>query len=384
MKRPLKIALLATVTDFGGAERVLLSLTKNIDTSRYEVHPILFTLPDFTDAVFFKELKKTRKKYHSILVNGHRLKYANPVANFIETFQLLTKKRFDLVHTHGYRADVLGILTAKLVRLPVVSTCHGFISNDAHLRLYNRLDRVCLRFADRVMAVSEAIKQDLVKSGIRESRITTVQNAVERNHSPAALAKNRRLRRQQYELNEKDFVVSYAGRLSPEKGIKYLLESCARLTEWGVPVKTVLLGEGPQRGELEAFADERGIRHSTVFAGFQADIEAWLPAADVFVLPSLTEGTPIALLEAMSLGIPVIASRVGGVPDVVSHGVHGFLCEAGNSQELARLLKIMYEMPFRRKEMSAEAAKLISMKYNITKWCAAIQAEYELAALSAL
>jgi glycosyltransferase involved in cell wall biosynthesis len=367
---------MATVTDFGGAERVVLSLIKNINRDRFELVPVLFTRARLLDNIFFKELRGIGKKYFTIFTDNHKIKYLNPLANFFEAYSVLRKNNFDLVHTHGYRCDVLGIIMAKLTGLPVVSTCHGFISNDLNLKFYNTVDRFLLRYADRVMAVSEGIKTDLLSNGIKESRTTLIQNAVEQNGNKEQLTQNRRAKRRLFNIEEKEFVIGYIGRLSEEKGIKYLLEAHTLLTKEGAPIKMLIIGDGSQRKELEKSAKKSGNGGSVIFAGFQNDVEDWLPAMDVFVLPSLTEGTPMSLLEAMAGGIPVVASSVGGVPQVIESGKNGILVSPGKSEEIKKAVLALYSNETLRKSLASEAEKSIKLRYDVRQWIAKVETEY--------
>ena len=367
---------MATVTDFGGSERVVLTLIKNINSDLFEVVPVIFTRTKLLDTAFFHELNKAGSKYHTIFADKQRIKYINPVTNIIKAYRVVRKGGFDLIHTHGYRCDFIGIVLAKLTGLPIVSTCHGFISNDANLRFYNKLDLFMLKHANRVMAVSEGIKQDLILSGVRESRISLVQNAVERNENGTFFAVRRRDKRQQLNIDGNEFVVGYVGRLSEEKGIKYLLQAHLSLAKAGLPVKMVLIGDGPQKGELEKLVDGSGIKNSVRFAGFQPQIETWFPAMDVFVLPSLTEGTPMALLEAMNEGIPVIASAVGGVPQVLDPGRNGLLVPPGNSEQIAEAIRDLFADETLRQRLSDNGRRTIAERYNIADWVNKVETEY--------
>lgn len=364
------------MTDFGGAEKVVLSLMKNINSDLFELVPIIFTRSCLLDTVFFREFDKTGKKYHTIFADKHKIKYLNPVVNIIEAYKLLKKYEFDLVHTHGYRADILGIILSRLTGLPIVSTCHGFISNDLNLKLYNKLDRYLLRYADRIMAVSDGIKNDLIKSGINEKRIAMIQNAVEQNGNKERFTRNRRAKRRLFNIQEKEFVVGYIGRLSEEKGVKYLIEAHTLLAESGALVKMLIIGDGPQRKELEDLVKNAGSDGSVMFTGFQNDIENWLPAMDVFVLPSLTEGTPMSLLEAMAGGIPVVATAVGGVPQVVDSKKNGILVSPGKPEEIKDAIHVLYNNETLRTRFSQEAQKTVRIKYDIKDWINKIETEY--------
>jgi len=373
---PLKISVLATVTDFGGAEKVVLSLIKNINCDLFELVPIIFTKPSLINNIFSKELDKTSKRYHTIFVNSYKIKYLNPLVNIIETYKLLKKDNLNLIHTHGYRADVIGISLAKLMGLPVVSTCHGFISNDINLALYNKLDRFVLRFAHKIIAVSIGIKNDLIRSGINESHLLMIQNAVEVNSNLELFIQNRRNKRQEYNLTEKEFVIGYIGRLSEEKGVKYLIEATSMLNDLNRFIRVLIIGEGPQKKELEDLVKKVNMEDKIFFVGFQSDIENWLPAIDVFVLPSLTEGTPMSLLEAMANGIPVVASAVGGVPQVVDSGKNGILVAPGKPEEIVDAVNRLYQDETLRKTVHEEGKKTIELKFNASKWIKQIEAEY--------
>ncbi len=375
-EKHLKIAVLATVTDFGGAERVVLSLIEHINNDKFDLVPIIFTNPRSADNAFFNRLDRLGKKYYKVFVDSYKLKYLNPFVNILDAYKLLNKHKFDLIHTHGYRSDVIGIFLAKLMGLPVISTCHGFISNDLHLSLYNRLDRFILRFVHKIIAVSDGIKCELIGSGINESRIIVLQNAVNGSYSNESFARNRQAIRASCGIAENDFVVGYVGRLSEEKGVKYLIEAISTLNRYGTLLKLLIIGEGQQRKNLEDLVKKTNIEDSVIFAGFQNDIEKWLPAMDAFVLPSLTEGTPVSLLEAMAYGIPVIASSVGGVPDVVDSRRNGLLVSPGKPEEISNAIRLLYKDKNLGNNLSKEAQKTMKLKYNVGNWINKIETEY--------
>lgn len=375
-RRPFKIALLATVVEYGGSEKVILTLIKNIDSSLFELVPVIFTRPEQANGVFFKELNKTGITYHKIYVNKHKLKYLNPFMNIVEAYKLLKKEKFDIVHTNGYRADFLGIFLALLTGLPIISTCHGYISNDTALKLYNRLNYLVLRFFDKILAVSEGIKEQLVRNGVPESSLEVVLNAVQMDSDTESLLRHRKEKRELFCTDENDFLIGYIGRLSKEKGIRYLIEACAKLDKVGLPLKVLVIGDGPQRDDLEKLAQKNGLQNKVFFLGFLSDVENWMPAIDVFVLPSLTEGTPMALLEAMAMGVPVVATNVGGVPDIINNGVNGILVESQDSDNLARTLNDLFQHPREMKIMSDNARETIKNQFNVYNWCRSIEKQY--------
>jgi glycosyltransferase involved in cell wall biosynthesis len=373
----LRIAYILTPVEFGGAEKVCLTFLKNVDRDKFDIAPILLTRPWERENEFRQKIKKENYTIHEVPVAKSATEgYHRIVRCYRLIYSILRERSVDLIHTNGYFADIIGMPLAQMFRIPAISTCHGFISNNWKYRLYNKLDLVALKFFNKIIAVSATIKDDLIRSGISESRILVIPNAVEYNYREEVSVKTRQYQRRYLNIKENDFVIGYVGRLSEEKGIKYLIEASLLLSKSGVPLKVLIIGEGSQRKELEDFVNETGLNHQIIFTGFQADIEKWLPALDVFVLPSLTEGTPMALLEAMSFGIPIIASRVGGVPNIVINGQNGILVEAGHSEEIAHSLNLLFQDISLRQKISLEALNLISTKHNSNSWCMTIQDQY--------
>jgi glycosyltransferase involved in cell wall biosynthesis len=245
------------------------------------------------------------------------------------------------------------------------------------LRIYNILDLFSLRFCNKIIAVSEGIRDDLIKHGIRPSKIVAIQNAVEKGFDPMRLAETRLEKRKALGVSDGEYVAGYVGRLSAEKGVQYLIEAASILKGKGAQFRMLIIGDGPKRKELENLTVEKGLAREHMFVGFQNDIENWLPVLDVFVLPSLTEGTPMALLEAMAIGLPVIASDVGGVPELVENGVSGFLIPPGDSAALAEKLSTLCRNRSVRETLGQAAINATKNHCNVLDWSRQIEKEYE-------
>lgn len=377
---PIKIAYILTPVEFGGAVKVSLTFLEHVDRAKFLIHPLILIRPWEKDNLFEEELKKQGYPYSRMPVavkdreNGRD--YFRIARCCRMVYSCLRKGSFDLAHTHGYFADLMGIPASRMLGIPVLSTCHGFIGNDRNLRLYNWLDCRALRFADRIIAVSDGIKDHLVAKGVDEKRIAVIQNAVRDDCDPVSFEQNRRLKRAVLGIQEDALLIGYIGRLSGEKGILVLMQACSGLRARGIPLKLLIIGEGPQRPALEAFARNAGLDRSVMFAGFQNDIEKWLPSLDVFVLPSFTEGTPMALLEAMAHGIPVIASAVGGIPQVIRSGRNGILTEPGSAEEIMQAVLSISVNGALRKRLSDAAKKTIQNGYCASSWIRKIEMEY--------
>jgi len=380
MKDKIRIAYLLTPIEFGGAEKVSLNFLKNVDRNAFNMCPIVLVRPWQNANTFIQELETEgfalSKVPVAIQCRTKGKDYFRVIRCLKILYFILKKGSFDLVHTHGYFADIIGIPVARILGIPHISTCHGFISTTNKLIIYNTLDRIMLRFSNRILAVSDSIKHHLTKIGINQYRITVIQNAVEGNSDKELFLKKRREKREKLNIPEEEFLVGYIGRLSKEKGLKYLIDAASTLNELGIPIKVLIIGKGAQENELKALVKNKGIEYNFIFAGFQSDIKNWIPALDVFVLPSLTEGTPMALLEVMSFGITVIASCVGDVPKIIVNGENGILVEPRDPKGLAQAIKELFRDHSLRKRMGENAATLITEKYNVHNWCRKIEKHY--------
>jgi glycosyltransferase involved in cell wall biosynthesis len=375
-----RVAYILTPIEFGGSEKVNLTFLKNVERTRFDIRPILLVRPWENENLFIKQVKEAEYSIYKIPVavkpRSNGKDYFRIPRCILILYRILSGESFSLVHTHGYFADIIGTPVCKLLRIPHISTCHGFISNDRNLKIYNMLDRFALRFCNRIIAVSDEIKNDLLNAGIGESKITVIQNAVQNSNERKEFGENRTKKRKLLSIEESDFAVGYVGRLSEEKGVHYLIEAATILKEKDKHFKVIVIGDGPKRKELENLAKEKGLEGEIIFTGFQSDVEEWFPVFDAFVLPSLTEGTPMALLEAMSAGIPPIASAVGGIPKVVESGVNGFLVDAGDFRGMSEKIRILKENPVLRNKMATEALDLIKRRFDVHEWCRKIEREY--------
>jgi glycosyltransferase involved in cell wall biosynthesis len=369
------VALFATSVAFGGIERVLLTLLRHMEPG-IELVPILFTRTDTKETTFFERLRAMGIPHETLYVNSVRpALIVNPVVNLAQAVRFVRKQRFDLIHSHGYRADAFAFAVSKLFGLPIVSTAHGFISTDHRLRFYNALDVRVLRFFTRVIAVSATMKDDLVASGVDARRVDVVTNAVE-NPATAERDSSRRQTRSTLGIGEDEVVFGFVGRLSEEKGLDHLLQSAVRLSAESRPIRLLIVGEGPLKDGLMRAARERGLSTKVDFVGFQSDTARWYAAMDAFVLPSLTEGTPMALLEAMAHRLPVVASAVGGVPAVVSHGENGLLVPPADEAALVDAMRCLMTDASLREKLSERAIQSIRRAYGVDTWIRQVREVY--------
>jgi len=373
--KPVRVALLITSVEFGGIERVILNLVQHMEPG-VELVPLVFTRTDIRETSFFDRLRSLGVSPEILYVNSVRpYPLLNPLVNLGQIIAIVRKRGFDLIHSHGYRADVFGLAVAWWCNLPIVSTCHGFIGNDARLRFYNALDRRVLKRFTRVIAVSARMKEDLVAEGVGADRIHVIANAVAEAPREER-ARTRRDLRSTLAVTDEEFVFGYVGRLSEEKGVQFLVEAFASLAPEQSRTRLLIVGEGPRRHELEHQARNLGVAARVTFTGFQSDTAPWYSAMDAFVLPSLTEGTPMALLEAMAYRLPVIASAVGGVPAMLSDRENGILLPPGDIAQLGQAMRTLTTTPGLRETLSEAGVQSVRGRYDVRSWIRSVRDVY--------
>jgi len=284
---------------------------------------------------------------------------------------LVARLRPSVVHSHGYRSDVIGGLVARSHRVPTVSTVHGFTGGGLRNRLNERVQLLALRRADAVIAVSAPLARRLAEDGVRSDKIHLVPNAFTSLYDmlPRSAARER------LGIRSGDLVAGWVGRLSKEKGADVMLDALAESDpRWQLSV----IGQGEEMERLRQQSTKLRIASRVTWHGPLANAGSLLSAFDAFVLSSRTEGTPITLLEAMNAGVPIVATRVGGVPDVVDSS-HAIIVGAEQPTLIAHALSQIAGEPTAAAERSRRARDRLSQSFGPATWLAALDSVYEAA-----
>lgn len=283
---------------------------------------------------------------------------------------VLTAFPAQVVHTHGYRADLVAGWAAWRAGRVRVSTLHGFTGGDWKNRLYERLQLRALRGYDAVVAVSAPIVTRLAGLGFRDAQVALIPNGwaphvppLSRGEARAALG-----------LPASGALVGWVGRLSREKGADVFLDALARLD--GTEAVGVIIGEGRERAGLQADARRLGIESRLRWLGLRPAAGRYMAAFDAFVLSSRTEGTPIALLEAMAAGVPVVAAAVGGVPAVVADAEEALLVAPEDPVALAQALQRTLDDPGGAALRAGRARARLATDHALRPWLERHQALY--------
>jgi len=279
--------------------------------------------------------------------------------------------------THGYKPIVMAVIGGMARRYPLVAFSHGETKESWRVSLYEAMERKAIGFAERIVCVSEAQKKRLLKYGIDERRCRVVHNAVWepeyrcRDGSSAASVRAR------LEVPEGAKLVVSAGRLSPEKGHAYLIEAVAQLVKDKIDAIFAFCGDGVCRDELGALAERKGVAGICRFLGFRHDLKDIFHAMDLLVLPSLTEGLPNVVLEAFACGKPVVATSVGGVPEVVRDGVNGILVPPRRPDLLAEAILHRLRNPEESRRMGMRGREIVAEEFTFEQQNRRLEAIYD-------
>ena len=308
---------------------------------------------------------------------GRRIRAWGDARAFLSILKLLWRWKPDVVHTHTAKAGTLGRLAVlaynvtarRPERCASVHTFHGHVFTGYFGRLGSALvrlvERALARITDRIVTISARQREDITTRFhvAPPSKVVVVPLGLELG---ALLAQHARSpgSREAFGLTANDFVVGYVGRLVPIKDLGTLLRGVAMAGERLPSLRLLVAGDGDERARLEALARELGLAGRVRFLGWQRDLPSLYSTMDLFALTSLNEGTPVSMIEAMAAGIPVAAAAVGGVPDVVEHGVTGQLLPPRDPQALSEVIFQTARQPERAAAMAARAKASVAERFD--------------------
>lgn len=326
----MKVIHLISGGDTGGAKTHVHMLLQNLSRA------IDVTMVCFTDGPFAQEARELG--IHTVIFPG-----GNVFQVFRALRQFVLKGGFDLVHCHGARGNLMGALLRRFTGLPVVSTVHSdyrldYLGRPLARLTFGTINTVALRRLDYRIGVSDAMTDLLISRGFDPNRLFTIYNGLDFTPRPPSLSREEYWRSVGLEADERSVVVGVAARLNPVKDIATLVKGFAIAHGECPQLRLLIAGDGEQINMLKALAAELGVSDSVCFAGWVSDTDSFYNALDVNTLTSLSETFPYALTEGARAGLATVASRVGGVPYLIDHGINGFLFEPGDAEALARHL----------------------------------------------
>jgi glycosyltransferase involved in cell wall biosynthesis len=358
------VAQLVCPTGMYGAERWILTLARNLDPCT--VSSLVITLGSKPGARAVQQ-RFCDAGLAAVHVDGSG---KLPLAAVRELRDVLRDRRVRVLHTHGFKADVLGYIAGRSIPVGLVSTPHGWSADESwRIAAYERIGRAFMRRFDRLYPLSTPLEADLLARGFRRDQVRVVRNAVD----DAPLEPVYRARERHGGTPRG--VILFVGRLAVSKGVLDLIEAfaCANL-----PPATELwvVGEGPARDLVQQRAVAHGVEGRVRFLGYVGDVRPALTESDVLVLPSYSEGIPRTLMEAGTAGVPIVATDIPGVREIIEHESNGLLVPPREPRELARALERIYADDQLRVRLVRTGRDVIQRRYTAARQAREFENEY--------
>lgn len=349
----------------GGAERLMVPILKHLSRARFDPYVCAMQTKDGNPMA--DEIRALGVPVECLNIKHLRELDAIPrLTNYLKDI------RADLVHTQLEAANILGNISAKLLRLPSVCTIHVMPSLDVKTKtkLHQKVEWFTLRhFCDRVIAVSEESRQYHMKiSGAPKGQVKTIYNGIDLTiFSNLDAAQERTRVREELGIPPEADVLTTVAVLRPPKGIQFLIRAMPAILASHPRAYYLIVGSGSHRDALVEEVHKAGVNERVIFAGMRKDVPRLLAASDIFVLPTLTEALPTVLAEAMAARLPLVASQVGGIPEMIVEGQNGFLIEPEDQESLARTCIRLLKDQEERAAMGAEGWRIVNQKFSIQR-----------------
>lgn len=337
-----------------GAEAVILNLSRTLNQNSHVSFLGVFSNAQNPNLQLHEAAIQEGIESHLIPCNGQ---VDRTVATVIR--ELAKKTGADIVHAHGYKADVYTYFALRNTKIPFVSTCHNWLKEGLLVSCYGIADRFVLRNYAAVIAVSDEVKMRLLKAGVHEDKVHLIQNGIDLRPFSEAIPS---LRVDPSSRNA--LTVGWIGRLSHEKGADIFLQAAAIVLAEYPGARFVLVGDGPDLSMLNALAQKLDVEENVSFVGRRSDMPGIYASLDVMVSSSRQEGLPMAILEGMASGLSLVATTVGDVPTVVLDGRTGITVPSENVELLAAgIVKLLQDSEIRARYGKA-ARKLVEEKFS--------------------
>lgn len=353
------------VSAIGGSERDLLSLIKNLSPLKY--FPIVIC-PD--KGPLYAELKKLDIKIEILNIPPWRKgKYilSIPIAIY-RIRKIIAKNNIDLIHVNDFWYFPITFLAARPFNIPVITHIRQEIEVP-------KIKKYWLSYSDMLLPVSNSIKNTILMSGIQDSRIMTLYSGLDIEHIPNVDAEMRRI----LNINSDQPVIGTVATIDPRKGYEYLIEALAEIKKNYGDIKCVIVGDGDStyKSKLGMLSKRLGVSDNIVYVGFQHNVYPYISMMDIFVLPSIMEGFGIVILEAMAMSKPIVATKVGGIPEIVADNITGILIEPKDPISLASAILSILDDSEKRSLMGMAGRKRVELFFSIKVTIKTLEEVYE-------
>lgn len=369
-KNQFRILHLRKSEGFYGAERVILELARFFNNHVFSCW--IGVLNDVREPCVVLYEKAREKEIPAKIFWCQSRLDLRCIAEIVKTIKTL---KIDLIHAHGFKADVYGWISARCTGIPIVSTQHGWTHKNRWIRLWEAISVYFLKKMDKIIGVSPQILKALESHNILSHRLEWIPNGVP---IPSIIHSASAYRKKKFGINPNIKTIGIIGRLSIEKGHTFFLEAVKHVDSVFPNLRVFIIGEGPLKTQLTSQVHAMGLDSIVHFLGFRSDMDRLYPLLDIVVLSSIREGFPLTLLEAMAYGKPVVATKVGGAIQLIQHGVNGLLVDPEDEKALANAIQYLLMYPEKARQMGKSARNWIQKQYSVENMCERYQQIYEL------
>jgi glycosyltransferase involved in cell wall biosynthesis len=364
----MKMMHLISSKGFFGAENVVVNLAKAQKNQGFDVWIGAFNDKRDPHLEIIEMAKKNNIQTVTFDCAGRfDLKTIGAIRKFI------TKNNMELVHAHGYKSNLYALAAGINTKLKKITTCHNWLAENTKMRIYEQIDKLFLKSFDKIVAVSEQIKTQVLKAGVDIKKVALINNGIDLASFKLPLA----LKRTDFNIGNDEKIAGTVGRLTKEKGHCYLLAAAADALRVVPELKILIVGEGPLKKTLQAQARDLKIEDKVIFTGIRDDIPQLLKLMDVFVLPSLIEGMPLALLEAMAAKVPVVTTDVGAVSSIVKDEVSGLLIPPRDSKAMSEAMTRLLLNKNKAVELADKGYEIVKRDFSVQKMASDYKQLYE-------
>jgi glycosyltransferase involved in cell wall biosynthesis len=355
MSNKYKILHLRASNFYGGPERQLHLHAAHSKSSDYEI-----TVGSFTEMGQNPEFIQ-RIAHDDISTHCFHIKSSYDFQSVSLVRKYLKDNKISILCTHDYRTQVIGFLATKGTNTKWMAFSRGWTTEDLKIKAYNLLDKTILRFAGHIVAVSHAQKRKLISRLISGKKITVVHNAIEPDYfkdlNPIYL-------KEKYNLPSDSIICISGGRFSPEKGQLFLIKAAIKAIEKNNKLRFICFGDGIDLPRLKEIVAQSGFQEKILLPGFERTLIGCLKGSDMLINPSLSEGLPNIVLEAMALRVPVVATSVGGVPEIITDDVNGCLIPSRDIDLMAEKILMMASNKEKVQKYTENALQLIKNRFT--------------------
>lgn len=351
----LRVLIIIATNNIGGPGKGIFQLINESDRDKVEFTLVNFIQKGQKTFEFMEESKRQGIKLHLITQNSRF--DASMIKQASNVFEI---EKCNLIQTHGYKGHIIGYLLRKKFNVKWITVSHGWTSENFRIKIYSFIEKVFIKLSDHSIVVSPLLYKSIGNMRGLKKPTTLILNAI--NDKQLVCESN------DFRVTRKlddHFLIGVFGRLSSEKGQEYAIRAISLLKNRLPNIKLLLFGEGPDESSLKDFALSLGVETHVLFCGYMQNINEYIQMVDCILVPSLSEGIPNIILESLVNEKLVIATNVGGIPEIITDNYNGLLVEAGNESMIAAAISSCVENHSKVQRLVSNAKNSLFPKFSI-------------------